>query len=90
MEIKAERTDEIGIGEEILIRVKVVNFDSNPHGCAVQIEIPGYIDDGEIQRLDRVRKLPNSTTRIWIHRLDQPKVIVGKCKWDITFKPGVK
>lgn len=62
------------IGDEILIRVKVVDFDTNPHGSAVKVEVPAYIDKEERLRIDQEPK----TVRFWIHRLDQPKVIVEK------------
>jgi len=58
------------IGEEILIRVKVVDFDSNPYGSAVKVEVVGFVD----------RSIENQPfkepLRFWIHRLNQPKVIV--------------
>ena len=49
------------IGDEITIKAKIVDFDANPHGSAIQVEIAGY-----------------NSLRFWIHRLDQPDVIVEK------------
>lgn len=60
------------IGDEILIRVKVVNFDSNPHGSAIEVAVPGYMDLIERGNLSEDTKL----IKFWIHRVDQPKVIV--------------
>ena len=62
------------IGDEILIRVKVVDFDSNPHGSAVKVEVPVYVDEEERLRINQEPK----KVKFWIHRLDQPKVIVEK------------
>jgi len=59
------------IGDEILIKAKVVNFDSNPHGVAVEVEIKGFLDSTYHQP-------HKSPVRIWIHRLDQPAVIAKK------------
>ncbi len=52
------------IGDEILIKARVVDFDSNPHGSAVKIEIKGHLDT-----------ITSPPVRLWIHRLDQPGVI---------------
>ena len=62
------------IGDEILIRVKVVDFDTNPHGSAVKVEIPAYIDAEDRSKM----AIGGTPVRFWIHRLDQPKVIVEK------------
>ena len=60
------------IGDEILIKVKVVDFDANPHGSAVKVEIMGFIDRS-------VENQPfKEPLRFWIHRLEQPKVIAEK------------
>lgn len=61
------------IGDEILIKVKVVDFDTNPHGSAVKVEVPAYIDAE-----DRSKLGGGKPVRFWIHRVDQPKVIVEK------------
>lgn len=47
------------IGDEISIKAKIVDFDANPHGAAIQVEISGY-----------------NSLRFWIHKLDQPDVII--------------
>jgi hypothetical protein len=59
----------VKIGDEILIRAKVVDFDANPYGAAIKVEINGFLDPNE--RDAHVRPL-----KVWIHRLDQPKVIL--------------
>ncbi|KAF0145083.1 MAG: hypothetical protein FD156_1194 [Nitrospirae bacterium] len=59
------------IGDEILLRAKVVDFDSNPHGAAVRVQVIGY--DPEICVDSFIHNI-----RFWVHRLDQPAVIVAK------------
>lgn len=59
------------IGDEIIIRGKIIDFDANPHGSAIKIEVKGFIDSSEILTL----KPYGENIRFWIHRLDQPKVI---------------
>lgn len=64
----------MNIGDEILVKVKVIDFDSNPHGSAIKVEVTGFIDREE----ERTLKAFNSDrVRFWIHRLDQPNVIVN-------------
>ncbi len=58
------------IGDEIVIRGKIVDFDANPHGSAIKIEVEGFID-----RNTNIKPFEDNV-RFWIHRLDQPKVIV--------------
>ena len=60
------------IGDEILIKAKVVDFDSNPHGSAIKVEIKGFMDRENIANL----KPFDEPVRVWIHRLNQPEVIV--------------
>ena len=57
------------IGDEIVIRGKIIDFDANPHGSAIKIEVRGFIDKDINQPLEK-------PVRFWIHRLDQPEVIV--------------
>jgi len=60
------------IGDEILIRAKVVDFDTNPHGAAVKVEVMGFIDRS-------VENQPfQEPLRFWIHRLSEQQVIVKK------------
>lgn len=59
------------IGDEIIIKGKIIDFDANPYGAAVKIEVKGYIDHAEISIL----KPYGEDIRFWIHRLDQPKII---------------
>ena len=60
------------IGDEIIIRGKLVDFDANPHGAAINVEVKGFIDSLELSKL----KPYGENIRFWIHRLDQPKVIL--------------
>lgn len=55
------------IGDEITIKVKVVDFDANPHGAAVKVEVKGFLDSEEAITIRPFGK----TVRFWIHRLDQ-------------------
>lgn len=52
------------IGDEILIRAKVIDFDSNPHGPAVKVRIES-----------KERNINPMKEEFWIHRLDIPHVI---------------
>lgn len=62
------------IGDEILIKARIVDFDSNPHGSAIKVEVTGYISRNE----ERILRPFNKPVRFWIHRLDQPNVIIEK------------
>lgn len=71
------------IGDEIFVKAKVVDFDSNPHGSAIKAEVLGSVDADELNRLlyghgDTETK--KNKLFFWIHRLDQPKVVVGAKK----------
>lgn len=55
------------IGDEVFIRAKVVNVDSNPHGSSVQVTVKGFIDR-DVQPF-------GEEVRFWIHRIDKEKVI---------------
>jgi len=59
----------MNIGDEILIKAKIVDFDANPYGAAVKVEIIGFMD-----RSEEIGPF-GKTVKIWIHRIDQPKVI---------------
>ena len=59
-------------GDEITIKVKVVDFDANPHRAAVRVEAKGFLDSEEVITIRPFGK----TVRFWIHRLNQPDVIV--------------
>lgn len=60
------------IGDEITIKAKVVDFDSNPHGSSVKVEVTGFMDNGDIQNLKPFK----DPLRLWIHRQDIPNVII--------------
>lgn len=62
------------IVDEILIKAKIIDFDSNPHGSAIKVEVSGYIDRDE----ERILKAFDRPVRFWIHRLDQHNVITEK------------
>jgi hypothetical protein len=67
------------IGDEILVKAKVVDLDSDPNSSAVKVEVLGFVDADELNRLlyghgDTETK--KNKLFFWIHRLDQPKVIV--------------
>ncbi|KKS95967.1 hypothetical protein A3B05_03150 [Candidatus Giovannonibacteria bacterium RIFCSPLOWO2_01_FULL_43_160] len=62
------------IGDEIVIKCKVVDFDANPHGAAIKVELKGFIDHATLSTLRAYGK----SVRFWIHRLDQPEVVVSK------------
>lgn len=68
----------MNIGDNVLIRARVVDFDGNPHGAAVKVEITGFVD-----RSEEIGPF-GKTVRIWIHRSDQPKVIVGNQDTEIV------
>lgn len=60
------------IGDEILIKAKVVDLDSNLHGVAVKVEVQGFVDrETMIIPFDK-------SVEFWIHRLNQAEVIVPK------------
>lgn len=59
------------IGDEILLRAKVVGFDGNPYGVAIKVEINGFLDPNE-------RDAHDGPLKVWIHRLDQQKIIISK------------
>ena len=54
----------MNVGDEILIKGKIVDLDNNSHGLLV--EITGYVDKDEERRLEAI----NRPVRFWIHRLD--------------------
>lgn len=61
-------------GDIILIRARVVDFDSNPHGSAIIVEV-----------LHTKHSVSNwKPTRFSIHRLDQGVAIIGK---EIHYEP---
>ncbi len=70
------------IGDEIIIKGKIVDFDSNPHGSAVKVELSAFIDKKTLQEMIRQQNqsfCPGDTKlKFWIHRLDQPDVIIKK------------
>lgn len=58
------------IGDEIMIKCKIVDFDANPHGAAIKVEVAGFVDR------ETENKPFEDKVVFWIHRLDQPRVIV--------------
>ena len=60
------------IGDEIAIKVRVIDFDSNPHGAAVKVEAKGFIDEEDVTRIRPFDK----SVKFWIHRLNQADAIV--------------
>lgn len=59
------------IGSEILIRAKVINLDSNPHGSSIKVEVKGF---GPLHS----SVAPNDKEQFWIHRVDIPEVVVAE------------
>jgi hypothetical protein len=43
------RENIMDVGEEITIRAKIVDFDSNPHGTSVKVEIKGFVDNNHVE-----------------------------------------
>lgn len=64
------------IGDEILIKAEIIDFDSNPHGSAIKVEITGYIDREEGRSL----KSYDRPLRFWIHRFE-PNTISNTTKY---------
>ncbi len=62
------------IGDEILIKAKIVDFDSNPHGAAIKVEIVGFDPKSIDKGWSGGKK--KEKVEFWIHRLDQPETIV--------------
>jgi len=50
--------------DEILIKATIVDFDSNPDGSAIRVNVMGYQN----------KKIAD----FWIHRLDRPTVVEEK------------
>jgi len=63
------------IGDEVLIRAKIVDFDSNPHGAAIKVEVNGFGPKSVEKGWSGGEK--KESVEFWIHRLNQPQVIVG-------------
>lgn len=59
------------IGSEILIKAKVIDLDSNPHGSSIKVEVKGF---GPLHS----SVAPNSKEQFWIHRVDIPEVVVAE------------
>lgn len=59
------------IGDEILIKVKVIDMDSNPHGPSIKVEVKGF---GPLHS----SVAPNDKEQFWIHRADTEEVIMGQ------------
>lgn len=59
----------INIGDTILIKAKVINFDSNPHGSSIKVAIEASPDV-------KVNPHRKDGLELWIHRVEIPEVIV--------------
>jgi hypothetical protein len=57
------------IGDEVLIRGKIVDLDSNPQGSAIRVEIVGCKPEEK-----------DFAVTFWIHRLDQPSTVIFQKK----------
>ncbi len=73
------------IGDEVKLRGVIVDIDSNPHGSAIKVRIAGFMDQDEIRRLSakgsRMMEGRQVTfVDVWIHRLDQPQVLISDAK----------
>lgn len=76
---KPPTQNRIDIGDDLLIRARVVDFDSNSHGCAVKVELPAFIDKTDRENIIQTMcTTPKPKVRMWIHHSDQAVVIVGK------------
>jgi len=67
------------IGDEILIRAKIVDFDANPHGASVKVSVQGFMDKATLNELNsRNPCIPTGDRPLffWIHRVDKERVIV--------------
>lgn len=64
------------IGDEILLKVKIIDFDINPHGSAVKVEITGYMDREEGRSL----KSYDKPLRFGIHRFEPNTIVNGTSK----------
>ncbi|MBU0648585.1 hypothetical protein KJ969_00540 [Patescibacteria group bacterium] len=61
------------IGQEVLIKARVVDFDGNLHGASVKVEVSGFIDHSTV-----IRPLEDKTIKFWVHRIDKAEVILEK------------
>lgn len=67
------------IGDEILVKAKVVDLDSNPAGAAIKVEVLGSVDADELNRLlygHGDTEVKKNKLFFWIHWQDQPKAII--------------
>ncbi len=62
------------IGDEVLIRGKIVDLDSNLQGSAIRVEVLG--SKAEVEVLGWQGSERKSMLRFWIHRLDQPSTVI--------------
>jgi hypothetical protein len=71
------------IGDEILIRAKIVDFDANPHGASTKVEVEGFVDRDTLHILNLQQNksgMEKDPLQFWIHRVDSDKVIVYRGK----------
>lgn len=62
----------MNVGDEITIRAKIVDFDSNPHGASVKVEIKGFVDNDHVECLRPFEDY----VKFWIHRSGIKNVII--------------
>jgi len=62
------------IGDEVLIRARIVDLDSNPQGSAIRVEICGC--KPEEKDLGWQGSEHKTAVTLWIHRLDQSSTVI--------------
>lgn len=62
------------IGDEVLIRGKIVDLDNNIQGSAIRVEVLG--SNAEVEVLGWQGSERKTMLRFWIHRLDQPSTVI--------------
>jgi len=65
---------EIEVGDEVLLRAKVIGFDADPQcWSAIRVEVIGF---GSGQKSEKGYQGDNKL-QFWVHRIDQPNVITN-------------
>lgn len=60
------------VGDDIIIRAKVVDIDNDHNGSSVKVEIKGFMNSEDVVCL-----LPfEDPIRFWINRMDMDDVVV--------------
>lgn len=62
------------IGDEVLIKGRIVDMDCNPQGSAIKVVVIG--SKAENKDLGWQGSEHKTSVTFWIHRLDQPKALV--------------